>query len=38
LSVRSAPAGGALFEIELRTAEAIDAKRTVDSRGAALSS
>jgi signal transduction histidine kinase len=38
LSVRGAPAGGALFEIELRAAEAIGAKGTADSRGAAMSS
>jgi len=38
LSVRSAPAGGALFEIELRTADPVDRTSTVDARGAALSS
>ena len=38
LSVSSAPNGGALFEIELRTADAVDAKDTDEARGAAVSS
>src|SRR4030095_8222379 len=37
LTVRDAPTGGALFEIELRAATADDAKTTHDTRGAALS-
>jgi signal transduction histidine kinase len=38
LTVRNAPTGGALFEIELRGATAADAKDSRDSRGAAVSS
>jgi two-component system C4-dicarboxylate transport sensor histidine kinase DctB len=38
LSVRGAATGGALFEIDLRAAEAVDAKNTPDMRGAAMSS
>ena len=38
LTAREAPTGGALFEIELRAAEAGDATKSRDSRGAALPS
>jgi signal transduction histidine kinase len=38
LSVSAAPHGGALFEIELRNAEAADATNTPEPRGAAISS
>jgi hypothetical protein len=38
LSVSSATSGGALFEIELRSADAVDTKDTVEARGAAVSS
>jgi signal transduction histidine kinase len=38
LTVRDAPSGGALFEIELRVASAADARNDRHTRGAALSS